>query len=438
MASLNKEPNGNYTVQLVGTDGKRRSLRLGKVPKKAADSIKLRIESLHACAVAGLPWDADLAAWVGGLSDDLAAKLAGLGLMPTRQSQSLGAFLDEYISGRALSDKPGTVDSLRWVVKDLVEFFDPAIGLRAVTPVMAEAFKRHYLERGLAAATVSRRLKSAGMFFAVARKRKLVNESPFAEVRHKSHNPEGRLRYVSVADIEKVIAAAKPKWQIIIALARHGGLRCPSEVVALKWEHVNFATSRMTVPSCKTAHLGKAWRTVPIFPELRPHLRRAFELAAEGAVYVVPGNLMEIAAKPGGWHNICLSSRFAQIIRRAGLEVWPRIFQNLRASKETDLMQSHPIHVVTGWMGNTPQIALAHYLQTLEGDFDKAIGAARRGGAESGAVGAEVVQFAVQSRAGPSGPEGTGTPPGMGVPCVQVVSSASGTRQRGVVMRHLS
>ena len=103
MASLNKQPNGGYAVQLVGTDGKRRSLRLGKVPKKSADSIKLRVESLHACAVAGLPWDADLAAWVGGLSDDMASKLAGLGLTPTRQSQCLGAFLDNYIGGRALS-----------------------------------------------------------------------------------------------------------------------------------------------------------------------------------------------------------------------------------------------------------------------------------------------------------------------------------------------
>src|SRR5207248_3733559 len=62
------------------------------------------------------------------------------------------------------------------------------------------------------------------------------------------------------------------------------GLRCPSEVLSLKWEHVNFGTARMTVPSCKTEHHpGKDYRTVPIFAELRPYLEEAFELAADGA-----------------------------------------------------------------------------------------------------------------------------------------------------------
>ena len=65
-------------------------------------------------------------------------------------------------------------------------------------------------------------------------------------------------------------------------------------------------------------------------------------------------------------------------------------------------MQHHPIHVVTAWMGNTPRIALANYLQTLERDFEKATGVPPKSGAEGGAVRGEVVQFAVQSQADPS------------------------------------
>ena len=45
-------------------------------------------------------------------------------------------------------------------------------------------------------------------------------------------------------------------------------------------------------------------------------------------------------------------------------------------------MRNHPIHVVTAWLGNTPNVALKHYLQTLDADFQKALA----GGAESGAV----------------------------------------------------
>ena len=59
-------------------------------------------------------------------------------------------------------------------------------------------------------------------------------------------------------------------------------------------------------------------------------------------------------------------------------------------------MAEHPIHVVTAWIGNTPRIALEHYLQTLESDVAKAVGEKQQSGAESGAVS---VQNTVQTGA---------------------------------------
>ena len=63
-----------------------------------------------------------------------------------------------------------------------------------------------------------------------------------------------------------------------------------------------------------------------------------------------------------------------RILKRAGLEPWPRLFHAMRASRETELVREHPIHVVTAWLGNTPQIAMKHYLMVTETDFSKAIG----------------------------------------------------------------
>jgi integrase len=196
---------------------------------------------------------------------------------------------------------------------------------------------------------------------------KLIPSNPFAEVSTKGgKSSEERTHYVTVEDTKQIIDVANPTWRIIIALSRFAGLRCPSEVLSLKWEHVNFEMNRMTVPSCKTEHLpGKAYRTVPIFAELRPFLVEAFELAEDGAVYVVPGNHREAAKKPGGWVNSNLHTVFMKIIRRAGLQSWPRLFHNLRASCETDLMARHPIHVVCSWLGNTPKIALGHISKPL-------------------------------------------------------------------------
>jgi hypothetical protein len=58
---------------------------------------------------------------------------------------------------------------------------------------------------------------------------------------------------------------------------------------------------------------------------------------------------------------------------------WPRLFHNLRASRETKLMERFPIQVVTASLGNTPTIAPKHYLQVTEEHFHSAL----TGGAEA-------------------------------------------------------
>ena len=82
MASISKDPSGNRTIQFVGADGKRRSIRLGKVNAKQAESLKLKVETLAASVATKLPLDSETAAWLGNIGDDLSAKLAGVGLIP--------------------------------------------------------------------------------------------------------------------------------------------------------------------------------------------------------------------------------------------------------------------------------------------------------------------------------------------------------------------
>jgi hypothetical protein len=52
---------------------------------------------------------------------------------------------------------------------------------------------------------------------------------------------------------------------------------------------------------------------------------------------------------------------FLQILAKAGLKPWPRLFHNLRGSLETDLIERHPAHVVVSWLGNSERVALKHY-----------------------------------------------------------------------------
>ncbi len=67
-----------------------------------------------------------------------------------------------------------------------------------------------------------------------------------------------------------------------------------------------------------------------------------------------------------------LGTTFKKIIRRAGVEVWPKPFQNLRSSRQTELEQVYPTYVVCKWQGNTPRVAHKHYLTVTEEHYKTA------------------------------------------------------------------
>ena len=58
--------------------------------------------------------------------------------------------------------------------------------------------------------------------------------------------------------------------------------------------------------------------------------------------------------------------------RSAGVEIWPVPFQNMQASRQTELARAFLLHVITKWLGNTPQIGLKHDLQVTNRDFARA------------------------------------------------------------------
>jgi hypothetical protein len=100
----------------------------------------------------------------------------------------------------------------------------------------------------------------------------------------------------------------------------------------------------MLVHSPKTEHFqGGESRWVPIFPELRPYLEELFEQAKPGAEYVITRY-----RNP----NANLRTQMKKIINRAGLKPWPKLFQNLRSTRETELAEIYPLHVVCAWIGN--------------------------------------------------------------------------------------
>ena len=116
----------------------------------------------------------------------------------------------------------------------------------------------------------------------------------------------------------------------------------------------------------RSHHEGKATREIPIFPELRPYLEQAWdEVGDDGAEFVI-----RRYRDP----STNLRTHLCRIIRKAGLEPWEKVWQNLRSSRATELAKEHPAYVAAAWLGHSTLVAQKHYWQVTADDFSKAIG----------------------------------------------------------------
>jgi hypothetical protein len=140
---------------------------------------------------------------------------------------------------------------------------------------------------------------------------------------------------------------------------------CDESFIAMPLLAAVASASRIRVPSPKTAHHeGKDSRVIPIFPELMPYLRDAFDAAEPGTEYII--NRYRDS-------NANLRTQLMRIIQRAGRQPWPKVFHNLRATRETELAEDFSLHVVCAWIGNSQPVAAKHYLQVTDEHFARAI-----------------------------------------------------------------
>jgi len=372
MASIGKDPNGRKRILFVAEDGSRKTVRLGKCSEKMALVVKLKIEALAAAKLTGGTVDDEVSRWVGGLGDDLYAKLMAVGLTKPRATMAdatgagmnLGRFLEEYTEFR-VDVKLGTRLTYGRTCAYLLGHFGAGKRLSEISDGDADAWRLHLLGQGLAISTVNRACGMARQFFRAAVRRKLLGSNPFADLPSGVRGNKAREFFVIRADAEKILAACPNiEWRLIFSLARYGGLRTPSETLLLRWGDVLWDEGKLFVRSPKTEHHeGGESRYVPLFPELKSLLLEALEAAEPGAQFVIAKHRKSGAN---------LRTQMLRIMARAGVKPWPRLFQNLRATRQTELAEHWPEHIVCGWIGNSQVVAREHYLMARDEDFLRA------------------------------------------------------------------
>jgi integrase len=337
-----------------------------KAAEKRANTIANHLDELAGAKKKNMPPARESVAWANGADGKLRENLVAWGLaepinprLMTDEGRLLGAFLDAYIESRT-DAKPNTIANYKQVRRLLCEYFGEQCLINSITPSAGDKWRRWMAkDKHLAASTISKHTKRAKTMMADAVRDRLLAESPFAHLKGGSETNPERQRFIDRDMVDRVMEwCPDADWRCIFALARFGGLRCPSEVLGLKWTDIDWDAGRLRIESPKTG-----LRFCPLFPELRAVLSEAWGLAPKGAVHVV-----------GRYRNgQNLGTQFGRIIERAGLVPWPKLFVNCRASRRTELQEQFPSHVINQWLGQSTAVAERHYLQVTDAHWKAAI-----------------------------------------------------------------
>ncbi len=365
MASLSKSKKETYSIQFV-LHGNRKTIYAGKMEPREAKRLCQKVGDLVGIQNrnARIEESETISKWISKIiGTTLHSKLVNVGLLEAIKDTHLGAFIDAYNASRT-DVKEWTRKNRNGSKKRILKFLDPLADIRSITPADAKNLKV-FLITNYAGGTAGKDLTNAKQFFEHAVDMGLITKNPFRKLKIPSQANPKRLFFVDKKTSQKVLDACPDlQWRLIFSLARFGGLRIPSELVGLKWEDVFWDEKKIRVLSSKTEHIpGKDHRWVPLFPQILEPLLEAFKIAKKGDKFIFSREIT-------GSSN--LRQGLTGIIKKAGLSPWPKLFQNLRASRETDLCQEYPLHVAAGWIGNTPKVAIGHYLQTIDSDWEKA------------------------------------------------------------------
>lgn len=373
MASVSTQKStGLRRVLFEGLDGRRVAIHLGKVSMATAREIAGHIDHLVVCRQSSTDCRRSTRDWIQRIRSDwpkLASRLANMGLIaaPLQADQPFTDFVDNLVCSRN-DVKPNTLKLWRQTAEKIRLFFGYRM-IRSLTAKDGSNFIRWLGTSvdlggaGLSASTPGKHLTIAKGFLNEAVDAEILAANPFQKIHGDRTTNRRRRCFIPTKQIEAVIGCTEdPELRTIIALSRWGGLRTPSEPFALQWQHIDWERLRITVPAVKTKV-----RELPLFPELVPYLQ---ELLA-GAQNQLPDGYLFPRLKQFSDSN--LRKQMKQTIVSAGLAPWPKIFHNLRASRQTELEERFPRKTVCEWMGNSETVADQHYLQVLDEHFDRAV-----------------------------------------------------------------
>ena len=353
-----------YSRQVYLSDGRRTTIRLGAISRAAAAEIDRHIDNLIIARKYGTRIDDATQQWLRTTDSSLVEKLNRVGLCDlVHNNPTVAEFADGFVDAKRKLGKvsDGTLFLCEQVRDQLKEYFPAHKLMTQVTGADAiDHWAWMITKKKLGENTAKRRMGRVREIFRLAVDRGVINRNPFVIDSLPVSVGAGKKDYVPAEAIVSVIEqCTTTEWKLLFAFGRFVGCRMPSEIANLTWNDVNREANTIRLLSPKTRNKGKSERMVPIFESVEPLLQKQYDEAGEGEKYVFP--------KLRSHSNLATTA--AKYVQAAGLAVWPKFWNSLRASCETDLMDVYGLRKACAWIGNTPAVAMKHYALIKKSDF---------------------------------------------------------------------
>jgi integrase len=175
--------------------------------------------------------------------------VTGLYVNPKAGTITFGAFYKDWSARQVWT--PNTTRQMDQAVEDS-KLED--VQLRALRHSHGEVWVKRQASRGLAPRTISTRMQHVRAVLAGAVRDKVISTDPFSNVTlPRQRKLSAAMRLPTSAEVAKMMAAAKPDFQVCIALAAFAGLRA-GEVAGLQLGDIDFLGRRVNVQRQHTEH----------------------------------------------------------------------------------------------------------------------------------------------------------------------------------------
>ncbi len=374
MASLTRDGANAFRLRFL-LDKRRCTVGLGEFEESEAIVAQDHIERLINLKRRNRPPHRATLAWLDTIPVELYDRLANLSLVEARsiaeQPRTIIAYMRSYVATRTDWRKPA---NYKQAIDKLELYLKKDVPLNALRKSDVDQWHRWMMQTlEMSPNTAGQNVKRCRQIMNVALADREIEVNPFQGIRIDLKSDKTKNRFLDEVSSQAILEACpNQEWRVIFALGRFGGLRTPSETLALKWSDIQWDRDRFKVTSSKTERYGKGSRIVPLWPELRAELDALYSLVEPGVK--VPVDSFVITKYRETESN--LRTELNRIADRAGVEKWPKPFMALRASRRTELERSgkYANHVLNTWFGHTGRIAEEHYLQVTEADFEIATG----------------------------------------------------------------